>query len=89
MQEKKESKFQVFAEVLPNNPRTAKILKDREEEAAKKAEKEAAVSFATPKLGRSKFGSGDAGSAHQARAGCIIWSIFQQLTLIILYFAFS
>lgn len=43
MQEKKESKFQVFAEVLPNNPRTAKILKDREEEAAKKAEKEAAL----------------------------------------------
>jgi hypothetical protein len=45
MVEVKESKFVRMAEVLPNNAKTAKILKDREEEAAKKAEKDKAVSF--------------------------------------------
>ena len=37
MNTQKESKF-AFTEVLPNNPRTAKIFKEREEEAQKKAE---------------------------------------------------
>ena len=33
-----------MAEVLPNNANTAKILKEREEEAERKAQREAAVS---------------------------------------------
>ena len=43
--DKKESKFVLFAEVLPNNANTAKILKEREEIAQAKAEREKAVSI--------------------------------------------
>lgn len=42
------SKFTRPAEVLPNNAKTAKILKDREEIAQQKAEREKAVSSYTP-----------------------------------------
>ena len=43
--EKKESKIQRMAEVLPNNAATIKILKDREDIAQAKAEREKAVSY--------------------------------------------
>lgn len=44
MIEEKKSKFLRFAEVLPNNENTAKILKEREEIAQAKADREKAVS---------------------------------------------
>ena len=44
MNKEKENKFIRFAELLPNNANTAKILKEREDEAMAKAEREKAVS---------------------------------------------
>ena len=44
MEDKKTSKIQRMAEVLPNNAATIKILKDREDIAQAKAEREKAVS---------------------------------------------
>lgn len=45
MQSQKPDKFIRFAEVLPNNANTAKIVKEREEIALAKAEKDKAVSI--------------------------------------------
>ena len=47
MVEIKESKFTRMAEVLPNNAKTAKIYKERDELAQQKAERDKAVSIPT------------------------------------------
>ena len=44
MKQQQESKFQRFAEILPQNATTAKIMKERDEIAQAKADRDKAVS---------------------------------------------